>query len=103
MPRRRPQVFQEPVQEPVQKESIGQITAYYSSCTIFPIPKEIKLLSEQESEDCKYEKPGAWWVKYGTLTFINADGEKEYIYGNDCEDRKHPESYHCEPYDSDEE
>jgi hypothetical protein len=89
--------------QPIKEERIGRITAYYSSCTLFSIPKGINLLSEQESEDCNYEKPFSWWVKYATLTFINADGEKEYIYGDDCCDNKHPESLECEPDDEDDE
>lgn len=96
--RSRPKVFQE-----IQEKRITKIEAFYNVAVWFKIPKGITLLTEKESEGCNYEKPGAWWTRWGQLSYIDADGKTVSLgYGDECsDDRKHPEKY--EEHDSEDE
>ena len=103
--RSRPKVFREPVQEiqEIQEKRITKIEAFYNVSVWFKIPEGITLLTAKESEECNYDKPFSWWVRWDQLSYIDADGKTVSLgYGEECsDDRKHPEKY--EEHDSDEE
>ena len=100
--RKRPTVCKESFQE-VQEKRITKIEAFYDVAVWFKIPEGINLLTAKESEKCGYEKPGAWWVRWDKLSYIDADGKEVSLgYGDECsDDRKHPVKY--EEHDSEDE
>ena len=95
MTRTRPKAFQEPIKS---------ITAVSTSCVTFRIPKDVTLLSEEESKASKYEAPFSWYVRYDTLYYIDANGNEQEINSDDVyHDNKCPKSYDINVDDEDDE
>jgi len=56
------------------------ITARYDTYINFCIPEDIILMSLDEVENFQNEeKPGYWWIKWGTLYYIDKNGKTQEI------------------------
>ena len=55
------------------------IIASYTVSSEWKIPKDIKLLSEEENKKAKGNIPFSWWIKYDTLYYIDEDGEEQEL------------------------
>jgi hypothetical protein len=55
------------------------IIARYSVSSEWKIPKELKLLSEEENKKAKGNIPFSWWIKWDTLHYYDADGVEQEL------------------------
>ena len=76
------------------------IIATYKTFTAFEITADMKLLSVEENSDKAFfqeKKPGAWYILWDTLHYIDQDGNEQELEGDAHElDYKRPDDIHEE-------
>ena len=74
---------------------MGRIfTASYISYLQVNIPKNLPLLSVEHNEAAKEGVPWSWYIRWGVLHYMDADGKEHQIEGGEtCEsDYKRPDN-----------
>jgi len=66
--------------------------ANYTTSYMLDVPKNVFLLTKEEVEKNKTNRPGHWWVKWGTFHYIDKNGEEQEIEGEEWSEHKWPES-----------
>ncbi len=77
------------------KHKMRTITAVYKLTDVFHVPSNIPLLSKEENDKARKEKPWSWFIKYRTLVYYDADLKEHEIEAcdeaDDQPDYKYPD------------
>jgi len=74
------------------------ITATYKTFTAFDITPDMKLLPAKENTEEAFFKrtPGAWYIIWDTLHYIDQNGDDQKLAGCTGEASKHPDDIYEE-------